>query len=70
MNIAETAIKRPVTMLMILACCVVLGVVASRLLPLEFFPSLDAPFLGIELPYPNSTPEEIERQITKPAEEA
>ncbi len=70
MNITETAIKRPVTMLMILACCVVLGVVATRLLPLEFFPSLDAPFLGIELPYPNSTPEEIERQITKPAEEA
>ena len=70
MNITETAIRRPVTMFMILACCVVLGVVASRLLPLEFFPSLDAPFLGIELPYPNSTPEEIERQITKPAEEA
>jgi HAE1 family hydrophobic/amphiphilic exporter-1 len=70
MNITETAIRRPVTMLMILACCVVLGVVASRLLPLEFFPSFDAPFLGIELPYPNSTPEEIERQITKPAEEA
>jgi HAE1 family hydrophobic/amphiphilic exporter-1 len=69
MNITETAIRRPVTMFMILACCIVLGVVASRLLPLEFFPSLDAPFLGIELPYPNSTPEEIERQITKPAEE-
>ena len=42
---------------------------SAKLLPLEFFPSLDAPFLGIELPYPNSTPEEIERQITKPAEE-
>lgn len=69
MNITDTAIKRPVTMLMILACFVVLGVVASRLLPLEFFPSLDAPFIAVELPYPNSTPEEIERQITKPAEE-
>ena len=56
-------------MLMILACCIVLGVVSARLLPLEFFPAFDAPFLGIELPYPNSTPEEVERQITKPAEE-
>jgi HAE1 family hydrophobic/amphiphilic exporter-1 len=69
MNITETAVKRPVTMFMILACFIVLGIVSAKLLPLEFFPSLDAPFLGVEIPYPGSTPEEIERQITKPAEE-
>ncbi len=69
MNITETAIRRPVTMFMILACFIVLGVVSAKLLPLEYFPALDAPFIGVEIPYPNSTPEEIERQITKPAEE-
>lgn len=69
MNITETAIKRPVTMFMILACFIVLGIVSAKLLPLEFFPSLDAPFIAVEIPYPGSTPEEIERQITKPAEE-
>ncbi len=36
---------------------------------MEFFPDLDLPFIFIDIPYPGSTPEEIERQITKPAEE-
>ena len=30
---------------------------------------LDAPFISIDVPYPGSTPEEVERQITRPAEE-
>jgi HAE1 family hydrophobic/amphiphilic exporter-1 len=54
---------------MIFLCLVVVGVISSRLLPLEFFPDLDAPFIHVDIPYPGSTPEEIERQITKPAEE-
>ena len=70
MNLSETSIRRPVTTLMIFACFVVVGIISAKLLPLEFFPSFDAPFIGVEIPYPNSTPEEIERQITKPAEEA
>ncbi|UCF05027.1 MAG: efflux RND transporter permease subunit, partial [bacterium] len=69
MNLTETSLKRPVTTLMIFACFVVVGVISSRMLPLEFFPDLDAPFIGVDIPYPGSTPEEIERQITKPAEE-
>ena len=70
MNLAETALRRPVTSLMVFACLVVIGIVASRLLPLEFFPDIDAPFLGVEIPYPGSTPEEVEKRITQPAEEA
>ncbi|MDD3643700.1 MAG: efflux RND transporter permease subunit, partial [Candidatus Krumholzibacteria bacterium] len=50
-------------------CFIVLGFIASRLLPIEYFPDLDAPFIYVEIPYPGSTPEENERQITKPAEE-
>jgi HAE1 family hydrophobic/amphiphilic exporter-1 len=70
MNLTESSLRRPVTTLMFFVCFVVLGVISAKLLPLEFFPAFDAPFIGVEIPYPNSTPEEIERQITKPAEEA
>jgi HAE1 family hydrophobic/amphiphilic exporter-1 len=70
MNLTETSLKRPVTAFMIFACFVVIGGIASRMLPLEFMPEEDAPFIGIEIPYPGSTPEEIERRITQPAEEA
>jgi HAE1 family hydrophobic/amphiphilic exporter-1 len=69
MNLSDLSLKRPVTTLMVFVCFVVLGIISAKLLPLEFFPDLDAPFIYVDIPYPGSTPEEIERQITKPAEE-
>ena len=69
MNLTGTALKRPVTTLMVFACFVVIGIISSQMLPLEFFPDVDAPFLGVDIPYPGSTPEEVERRITRPAEE-
>ncbi len=38
-------------------------------MPLAFFPDLDFPGIYIEIPYQGSTPEEVERLITRPAEE-
>ena len=69
MNLTRTSLRRPVTTLMFFVCFIVLGVISAKLLPMEFFPDLDAPFIFIDIPYPGSTPEEIERQITQPAEE-
>jgi HAE1 family hydrophobic/amphiphilic exporter-1 len=69
MNITKKSLNRPVTTLMIFICFMIIGIIASRLLPLEYFPDIDFPFVNIEIPYPGSTPEEIERQITRPVEE-
>jgi HAE1 family hydrophobic/amphiphilic exporter-1 len=69
MKITEFSLRRPVMTLMIFLSFVVIGLISSRLLPLEFFPDLDAPFVSINIPYPNSTPEEVEREITRPVEE-
>ncbi|MFH1313808.1 MAG: efflux RND transporter permease subunit [Candidatus Eisenbacteria bacterium] len=69
MNITNTSLRRPVTTFMVFACFIVIGVIASQMLPLEFLPDIDVPYVGIEIPYPGSTPEEIERRITRPAEE-
>ncbi|MCU0639235.1 MAG: efflux RND transporter permease subunit [Candidatus Krumholzibacteria bacterium] len=69
MNITEFSLKRPVTIMMIFVCFVVIGIISSMLLPKEYFPELDAPFIFVDIPYPGSTPEEIEKQITRPAEE-
>jgi hydrophobic/amphiphilic exporter-1 (mainly G- bacteria), HAE1 family len=70
MNLVKKAIDRPVTSFMIFVCFVLIGVIASGLLPMEYMPELDFPFVGIDIPYPGSTPEEVERQITRPIEEA
>jgi HAE1 family hydrophobic/amphiphilic exporter-1 len=69
MSITQTALRRPVTTLMAFVCLIVIGGIATRLVPLELFPEFDAPVLFVQIPYDGSTPEEIERQITRPAEE-
>ncbi len=70
MSIAELSLRRPVTTIMVFVSMVVVGLIAAFRLPLEQFPSIDAPFLFVQIPYPGSTPAEIERTITRPVEEA
>jgi len=70
MSIAELSLRRPVTAVMFYVSLMVLGIIAAFRLPLEQFPAVSAPFLYIELPYPGATPEEVERTIVRPAEEA
>src|SRR5574341_688529 len=69
MNLTETSLRRPVTTLMIFACFLVFGAISTKLVPLEYFSEMDFRGIQINIPYPGSTPEEVERQITKPAEE-
>lgn len=69
MNLVKKSLDRPVTTFMVFVCFLLIGLIASQLLPLEYFPDMDLPFVNVEVPYPGSTPEEIERQITQPIEE-
>ena len=69
MKMTQIALKRPVTTFMLFLCFLVTGALSSKLLPLEYLPSVNFPGIFIDIPYPNSTAEEIERRITRPAEE-
>jgi HAE1 family hydrophobic/amphiphilic exporter-1 len=69
-NHTEFAIKRPVTTIMFFVALALIGFVSVRLLPLEKFPDIEFPGIFINVPYPGSTPEEVERLITRPIEEA
>lgn len=62
--------RRPVTTVVFFVACTLVGLIASRLLPLEKFPDIEFPGIFIQVPYEGSTPEEIERLITRPIEEA
>ncbi|MCW5572659.1 MAG: efflux RND transporter permease subunit [Steroidobacteraceae bacterium] len=64
------ALHRPVTTIMVSAAVATIGLMAARLLPLEQFPDITFPFMGVSIPYPGSTPEEIEEEITRPVEDA
>lgn len=63
------AIARPVTTAMAFVALSLIGVVAAQLLPLEKYPDIQFPGIFINIPYEGSTPEEVERLITRPVEE-
>lgn len=70
MRHTELSLRRPVTVTMIFAALALIGLISARLLPLEEFPDIEWPGFFVQIPYPGSTPEEVERLITRPAEEA
>jgi HAE1 family hydrophobic/amphiphilic exporter-1 len=70
MSIAELSIRRPVTTIMFFVSLFVIGLIAAVRLPLEAFPSVTPPLIFVHLPYTGSTPEEVERTVLRPVEEA
>ena len=66
----EIALNRPVTTVVLFVALALIGFIATRLLPLEKFPDIEFPGIFIQIPYEGSTPEEVERLITRPVEEA
>ncbi|HSR66288.1 MAG TPA: efflux RND transporter permease subunit, partial [Xanthomonadaceae bacterium] len=70
MSVAELSIKRPVTTIMFFVSLLVIGLIAAVRLPLESFPEVSPPFIFVSLPYAGSTPEEVERTVLRPTEEA
>jgi hydrophobic/amphiphilic exporter-1 (mainly G- bacteria), HAE1 family len=70
MNLAIFAVSRPVTISMFFLGMAMMGLFAGSRLALEEFPEMEIPFVGIGIPYPNATPEEVEENLAKPVEEA
>ena len=70
MKHTEIALRRPVTTVVIFVALALIGLIASRLLPLEKFPDIEFPGIFIQIPYEGSSPEEIERLITRPVEDS
>ena len=65
------SIRRPVTTLMIFFSFLLMGGVATWRIPLQLLPDgFNPPFMWIWIPYPNSSPTEVEEKITRPMEES
>ncbi|MDX1403338.1 MAG: efflux RND transporter permease subunit [Woeseiaceae bacterium] len=69
MKHTQIALERPVTTTVVFVALALVGLIASRMLPLEKWPDIEFPGIFIEIPYEGSTPEEVERLITRPVEE-
>ncbi|MDR3295166.1 MAG: efflux RND transporter permease subunit [Clostridiales Family XIII bacterium] len=69
MNFSKTAIKRPVTTIMLMLIIVVLGAVSFSGLSVDLFPKMELPVSIVLVQYPNSAPTEVETMITRPIEQ-
>ena len=69
-TLPELAIRRHVTTLMVLVSLVVLGAVALTRLPLAFLPEAEEPQLFVILPWNSASPEQVERMVVRPVEDA
>jgi HAE1 family hydrophobic/amphiphilic exporter-1 len=69
MSFSKFAIHRPITTLVFLASIIVLGAISTSRMKLAYFPNVDFPQIQIQIPYPNSSPSQIEKNIIKPVEE-
>jgi CzcA family heavy metal efflux pump len=70
MSLTRLAVRNPIGVLMMCLGIMVLATIAATRIPVDMFPSLNVPALRIETKYPGASPEEIERTITYPLEQA
>ena len=70
MNLAKFAVTRPVAVTMRILSLVVLGFICLQRLTVDLLPKIDVPTVAINVNWPNTSPEEMESQITRPIEQA
>lgn len=70
MWLTRLALRNPVAVLMMSIAVVVLAMLSASRLPIDMFPDLNIPCIQINTDYPGASPEEIERSITHPLEQA
>ena len=66
----KTAIKRPITTIMVMLVFILAGLVSLSALKLDLMPSINIPIAAVSTTYVGAGPEEIESLVTKPVEEA
>lgn len=70
MNIPKISVNNPVMITMIMTALVVVGLLAFTRLPVDLLPDISIPYVSVVTVYPGASAEDVERNITKPIEEA
>ncbi|MGE5653945.1 MAG: efflux RND transporter permease subunit [Bacillota bacterium] len=70
MGLPRLSIKHPVTTLMVMMICIVIGVASLINSPLELMPKINPPVAVAMTLFPGASPEEVATLVTKPIEDA
>ena len=69
-RIAQFAINRPATIIILIAALIIIGVMSVAQMPTDLLPEMDLPYAAVITTYPGAGPEEVEEQVSKPIENA
>ncbi|HYF79738.1 MAG TPA: efflux RND transporter permease subunit [Symbiobacteriaceae bacterium] len=70
MGLPRLSIKHPVSTLMIMLICIVIGATSLISSPLELMPNIHAPIAVVMTIFPGASPEEVSTLVTKPLEDS
>lgn len=70
MSIYSTSVNRPVTTILIFVGLMVMGLYSLTQLPVDLYPEIELPFVGVVTTYPGTSASDIETNITRPVEDA
>ena len=69
MSIYSNSVNRPVTTILIFVGLMVIGLYSLTQLPVDLYPEIELPFVGVVTTYPGTSASDIETNITRPLED-
>ena len=70
MGLTKLALKRPVSVIIVVLALLVFGLMSVATSPLELTPDIEMPMMVVMTTYPGAGPEDVEELVTKPLENA
>ncbi|AOY75542.1 efflux RND transporter permease subunit [Clostridium formicaceticum] len=70
MNLSKFAVRRPVTITMMMLVIILLGTISLTRLPLDLMPDIEIPVAIVSTTYSGVGPHEMENLVTRPIEDA
>lgn len=68
--LSKLSVKRPFTVLVAVVICLVLGFLSFQNMSMDFLPSMELPYALVMTTYPGASPEEVEKAVSDPVEQA
>jgi len=65
MNLSALSIKRPIFITCVVSLMLILGGICLKSMPVDLFPDVTFPIVGVQVTYPGASPIDMEKQVSK-----
>ena len=68
--LSKFSVRKPFTVLVAVVICLVLGFLSFQNMSTDFLPNMEFPYALVMTTYPGASPEEVEKAVSEPVEQA